>query len=980
MDILAREEKEREMTGRRILSATLACMMTVSLLAGSSISVLADNTEEEKSATQQEVAGTQKEADENDLFYIEDSVLYADYLLQYQDKSDAKTQIMIDCIAQNSNLEQVNIENISGVSLPQDATLEYNFQVENSGFYNLKMLYYPLEGADTEIEMDLKIDGNHPFRETSSLGLSRKWGYDSEIKKDDQGNEIRPDSVEIPGWIWQTMEYTAGKGGEALKFYLEAGEHSLSLTAEQNAVALSKIIFDKPTVVQNYQETLAQWEADGYTDADESLDILQAELISARSDKGIAMSNDRTSAATTPYHSYLIRYNCVGGDSWKSLGDWIEWEVDVPKTGLYTLALRFKQSEKTDDISIRTLTIDGELPFGEAADLAFSYDGNWQTMTLGDEEQEYKFLLEEGTHTIRMTASLGRTSEIINSASDILEELNQIYINIIMVTGTDPDVNRDYGMKKLLPEVFEKMEEISGELKNLNEHWKEVSDRSSGNSTFERLYDELDRMVKDPEKTPKRLKNFQNNITSLSTWINDAKSQPLTLDYLQLTAPGTKTPKAEKGFLTNLKHHINQFIGSFRMDYSAVGNVETEKKSSEKITVWLTSGRDQSDIVRKMVNSEFTPEYGIEVEVQLVTAGALLPATLADIGPDVCLEVIEADPVNYALRNAVMDLSELEGADEVFERFHQASLTPFELDDGVYALPETLKYPMLFYRKDILTELGIQGEDLEDWDSILQKVLPELELAGFDFGFTTDVKNYASLLYQHGGIFYNEEKTRACLDETEAYTAFNMMTRMYTDYQIPLAFDFMNRFRSGEMPLAVTDYSAYNQLSVFAPEIEGLWGMSPLPGVRQEDGSIDNTAACTVTGAVIMKNSEHVDAAWQFLKWWTSSEVQSEYASELESVMGTAARYATANLEAMESVQWAKDIKEALTEQQQNLRGMEQIPGSYYTTRYYDFAFRAVVNNGGNDREELLDANENINNEIEEKRLEFYGEEKHGTE
>lgn len=203
---------------------------------------------------------------------------------------------------------------------------------------------------------------------------------------------------------------------------------------------------------------------------------------------------------------------------------------------------------------------------------------------------------------------------------------------------------------------------------------------------------------------------------------------------------------------------------------------------------------------------------------------------------------------------------------------------------------------------------------------------------------------------------------------------------MYTDYQIPLSFDFMNRFRSGQMPLAVTDYTAYNQLSVFAPEIEGLWGMTTLPGVMQEDGTTNNTAVCTTTGAVLLKNSENVDAAWTFLKWWTQGDVQSEYASELETVMGTAARYATANLEAMENVQWDYDIKKALKEQQENLLGMEQIAGSYYTSRNFDFAFRAVVNNGANDREELLDANETINEEITEKRLEFYGEEQQEDE
>lgn len=136
-------------------------------------------------------------------------------------------------------------------------------------------------------------------------------------------------------------------------------------------------------------------------------------------------------------------------------------------------------------------------------------------------------------------------------------------------------------------------------------------------------------------------------------------------------------------------------------------------------------------------------------------------------------------------------------------------------------------------------------------------------LSYFDFGLTTDMKSYASLLYQYGGEFYNEEKTASALDSTEAYQAFETMTQLYTDYKIPKTFDFVNRFRSGQMPLAVTSYTAYNQLSVFAPEIEGKWGMTVLPGVVDSAGNIHNTGGHHGDRPqVIMKNSDNIDDAW----------------------------------------------------------------------------------------------------------------------
>lgn len=915
---------------------------------------------------------SESEDEKQNLFYVENFTSYQEYLKQYADSQDATKSVVVQCGTYADDVEKTELEDRPCVLIPEEKAVEYQIAVEQSGFYNLELLYYPMGSTTTAFEVDLQIDGDHPFEGTSSITLPRIWGFSDEKKQDSQGNDIRCDSVQQQEWTRMVLENTSGAGGDNLRFYLEAGEHTISIKSLQGQFALAEVSFVPPKQVLSYEKTLAQWEDAGYKDATESLELIQAEQATKRSEKSIAMENDRMSAATTPYHSYKIRYNYIGGGSWSNVGEWVEWEVDVKESGLYTLACRFLQNEKTSDISTRVLTIDNELPFAEAACIAFPYSNSWQTTIIGDGEEAYKFYLEEGKHTIRMEAALGETAEVINGASSILDRLNSIYVDIVMVTGTEPDVNRDYGIAKLLPDVLEEMKTSSQELKELEELQNEVKGNEEGNSTFERLYQQLDKMVEEPEDIPRRLSNFQTNITSLGTWINTSRTQPLAFDYLQILTPEEEVPKAEKGFFANVKHNVMQFLGSFLMDYSKVGSTETE--TDREITVWIGSGRDQADIMQKMINTEFTPESGIGVNLQLVGAGSLLPATLAGIGPDVFIGVAETEPVNYALRHAAVDLTKLDGYDEVISRFHSASVTPFELDGGVYALPETMNYPMLFYRKDILNELGIKEEDLTQWDTLLQNVLPELMLSYFDFGMLPDEKNFEMLLYQHGGTLYNEEHTASKLDSTEAYSAFDIMTRLYTDYKIPKSYDFVNRFRSGQMPLAIASYSAYNQLSVFAPEIEGKWGMTTLPGTVDEEGNKVNTAVATVTGSIILSNSDSVDDAWTFLKWWSQGSTQSEYASELESALGTSARLATANIEAFDSIQWNSEIRQALKEQQENLKGIPQIAGSYYTGRYFSFAFRDVVEQGENTRESLLESCENITTEIQDKRKEFYGE------
>ena len=65
--------------------------------------------------------------------------------------------------------------------------------------------------------------------------------------------------------------------------------------------------------------------------------------------------------------------------------------------------------------------------------------------------------------------------------------------------------------------------------------------------------------------------------------------------------------------------------------------------------------------------------------------------------------------------------------------------------------------------------------------------------------------------------------------------AFDVYTRFFTDYGIPTYFDFVSRFRSGEMPIGIASYSTYNTLMVSAPEIKGLWDFTLIPGTEKTD-------------------------------------------------------------------------------------------------------------------------------------------------
>ena len=175
----------------------------------------------------------------------------------------------------------------------------------------------------------------------------------------------------------------------------------------------------------------------------------------------------------------------------------------------------------------------------------------------------------------------------------------------------------------------------------------------------------------------------------------------------------------------------------------------------------------------------------------------------------------------------------------------------------------------------------------------------------------------------------------------------------------------------GESPLVISDYTFYNQLQIGAPEIEGKWDIAPIPAMVMEDGTLNRSQASNGSGCLIFSNSKDKASSWEFLKWWTSAETQADYGIEVEALQGASARWATANIEAFTRLPWARRISTVIENQWDNVMGVPQVAGGYYTARSIDNAIRSVVNEKENTRETILDFAADIDEEITIKRKEF---------
>ncbi len=453
-----------------------------------------------------------------------------------------------------------------------------------------------------------------------------------------------------------------------------------------------------------------------------------------------------------------------------------------------------------------------------------------------------------------------------------------------------------------------------------------------------------------------------------------SKEQPIQLDALYLYSPDKTLPKLNNSFISKLAHEIKSLFYSFIINYNAIGNV-ADSKESRTITVWVGTGRDQANTMKSLIDESFTKKTGINVNLMLVEMGTLLQATLSGQGPDVAMQVGNDLPMDYAMRGAVVNLAQFEDFENIAERFNDSALVPYQYNNHYYALPETQTFDILFYRKDIMKELGLKIP--ETWDE-LKTTLSTLNKNHMEFGLranpegTVSDMSYGMFLYQNGGEFYREKGKASALDSDVAVHAFSEWTKFYTDYTLTRQFDFVNRFRTGEVPLGIADYLVYNTLQVSAPEIKGLWAFTSVPGTVREDGTIDRTVPCGGNATIMMEKTRDKKAAWEFLKWWTSADIQTKFGREMEGLMGPAARYPTANIEALKMLPWPTEDFKNLSKQFSHVKGIPQVPGGYYTSRNIVNAFvKVAIDKSIGPREALMDNVRYINDEIRYKRQEF---------
>ncbi len=868
---------------------------------------------------------------------------------------------------------QENIEVDVGKVLGEQ-NVSLSVQIPEDAVYTLGIEYKGMGEENSDFTFRVKIDGKYPFSEAEDLKLYRIFrDKEGGNRKDAQGNEFSPRQVHYEGYFYDEVTDVTRWTDDCYMFELKAGEHEVVFESVEGTFEIRKVTFAAPDVYKKYSAPDSKSE---YYKGDRV--IIEGESAKLKTGYWLQSKSDNSTLDVSPNDVHKVLANYIGGGTWKTAGQTLTWETPEMKAGYYRLGFSYRQSTIIGAKVYRKLRIDGEVPFGEASQVGFPYSYKWEQDFFTDKNGDpYLIYLSEGKHTVSLEVTSGEITEVRNLLKEAVAKLGELYVEITMITGETVDVYRDYDLFAQIPNMQERLKNISEVLGKASRELQDITGEKSGSyisiiNNTQKIVD----LMEENKYTAHRYKDeYYSKYTSLASVLYEISDMPLDIDKMSFVSPADKKPFEKANIFRKFMFSVKKFAVSFTQDYN---NLSAGSEGKRSITIWVNWGRDQAQVLDSMIQSDFTEQTGISVNVQLVNA-TVVQAVLSGKGPDCLLQHSRSEPVNLAMRGMLYDLKNFPDLEQVLEEnFQKGAEIPYYYKDGLYALPDTQSFYLMFYRTDIFKQMGLTVP--ETWDDFKETVklltrnnltawLPNntaTSTAQANIGIGS-INLFPTLLVQQGLEIYSKDGRSTNLTDSDVIVSFGKWTDFYTKLKLPRTMNFYNRFRTGTCPLGIDTYTLYTTLKAAAPEISGLWDVALVPGTKRADGTVSHSTTGGGTACSILNLTKDPEAAWEFLKWWTKKETQLTYSSEVESILGPTGRVALSNVDAFSSLEWDADMKDTVVTAMSQIKEIREYPGSYYVSRSVYQAFWNVVENHQSTKRTLLKFAEEADEEIARK-------------
>lgn len=318
------------------------------------------------------------------------------------------------------------------------------------------------------------------------------------------------------------------------------------------------------------------------------------------------------------------------------------------------------------------------------------------------------------------------------------------------------------------------------------------------------------------------------------------------------------------------------------------GTFDWEAFDGESLSVYIAD-TGQAEVLNARL-PEFEKLTGIEVEVETADVTSYrqnLPVRLTARAKDfdVMATFPEVDGPQFAANGWYVPLDDyitnesVTNPDYAFDDFPEGVRNAMKVDEETVTVLWEMQTDLVYYRKDLLEEAGLEVPNtFEEWEQAAAAIHdPESEMFGFalrgiPYQTTTP---YSSFLYAHCGAWVEDGK--AAINSPAAVDAFETYGRWGSQYGPPgiTGFDWpvpSQQFAQGKV-------FAFLDVNLFVGDLEdpaestvaGKIGYAPVP-----EGECGRAPFIGGWGYGINPFSAKADAAWYFIQWATSPEINLE--------------------------------------------------------------------------------------------------------
>ncbi len=302
--------------------------------------------------------------------------------------------------------------------------------------------------------------------------------------------------------------------------------------------------------------------------------------------------------------------------------------------------------------------------------------------------------------------------------------------------------------------------------------------------------------------------------------------------------------------------------------------IEDPSAVQGEITVWAWNIAAKG---LREVLPDFNKQYpNVKVDINM-TGGQMLQRLLTSLAagvgaPDVAqLETRYLE--RYTITGRLMDLTPviLPYKDD----FVDSKWPPCIHEGRIYAVPWDLGPALVFYRRDVLENAGIDPTELTTWEKFIEagkrlvrKTDGAVKMVHF---YPPEPLDQLTLLTrQLGGGFFDAEG-RITVHHPPVRRATDALRRMVEagiTYEVrPNYHEWLASFNEGTVACHLSGVWLGGTLRDIAKDTAGLWGVMRLPAFELDDGTLSGTASNLGGSTLAITNQcKNPQAAWAFLK------------------------------------------------------------------------------------------------------------------